>query len=191
MADNQRFVVKYRRKRVGRTDYKKRLNLLAGDTPRLVVRKSLHHMRLQLVEYIPTGDKVIASATTEELRKQGFKGNSSSLPAAYLCGLLLAKKAREKKVDKAVADLGLATPVGGSVLFAAIAGARAGGLDVPAADDSLPAEDRLKGKHIAAYAVKLKDNQDVYKRTFARYIKEGLAPEDMEKHVKEVETKLK
>ena len=191
MATNQRYVVPFRRKREGRTDYHKRLKLLSGDAPRFVIRKSLHHMRVQLVVYEPMGDKVLVSATTEELVKKGYKGATCNVPAAYLCGMLLAIKAKDKKIERAVADIGLSTPVRGSVLFAAVAGARAGGLDVPTDEKALPSEDRLKGMHVAAYAKLLKKDDALYKRTFSAYLKNGLAPEELPKHVEEIQKNLK
>ena len=191
MATNQRYVVALRRKRTGRTDYHKRLKLLSGDTVRFVIRKSLHHMRLQIIEYEPTGDKVLVSATTQELAKQGYKGATCNVPAAYLCGILLARKAKAAKIARAVADIGLSTPVGGSVLFAAVAGARDGGLDVPTSVEALPAADRLAGKHIADYAKLLKKDEARYKRTFSSYLKKGLAPEQLPAHIEEMKKKLK
>jgi large subunit ribosomal protein L18 len=191
MATNQKYVVGYRRKRTGRTDYHKRLKLLAGETVRLVIRKSLHHMRLQLVQYEPTGDKVLVSATTEELHKKGYKGGMSNVPAAYLCGMLLANKAKDKKIAKAIVDIGLSTPVGGSVLFAAVAGALAAGLSIPVDKAALPSEDRLTGKHIADYAKMLKKDEKIYNKTFSAYIKNGLAPEQLPAHIDDIKKKLK
>ena len=191
MATNQGYVVGFRRKRTGRTDYHKRLKLLSGDTVRLVIRKSLHHMRLQIIEYQPMGDKVLLSATTEELVKQGYKGGTGNLPAAYLCGVLLATRAKAKKIGRAIADIGLSTPVGGSVLFAAVAGCKDGGLDVPISEEALPKKERLTGKHVADYAKLLKKDDARYKRVFAAYVKKGLAPEELPAHIEDMKKKLK
>ena len=92
MAKNKTYSVQYRRKREGRTDYKKRMKLLLGQKPRIVLRKSLKHLRLQLIQFKPSGDEVIATANTSELAKFGWKGNTANTSAAYLTGLLLAKK---------------------------------------------------------------------------------------------------
>jgi len=191
MATNKKYVVPFRRKRTGRTDYHKRLKLLSGGEVRLVIRKSLHHMRLQLIEYKPTGDRVLVSATTQELTKKGYKGCTSNVPAAYLCGVLLATKAKAKNIARAVVDIGLTTPVRGSVLFAAVAGARVGGLDVPTDEKALPSKDRLTGKHIAAYAQQLKKDVEAYKNTFSAYLKKGITPEQLPAHIEEIEKKLK
>jgi large subunit ribosomal protein L18 len=149
MAKGPTYVVAFRRKREGKTDYRKRLNLLKSRTPRVVVRKSLKHITMQLVEYNPTGDKILVSVHTNELQKLGWKGNTSNTSAAYLTGLLLAKKAKEKNIQNAIADLGLYPTVKGSKLFAAVKGVVDGGLNVPFDDSIAPSEDRLQGKHIS------------------------------------------
>ena len=41
----------FKRKRLGITDYKKRLSLLLSNKPRLVIRKSLKHINVQIIEY--------------------------------------------------------------------------------------------------------------------------------------------
>jgi large subunit ribosomal protein L18 len=79
----------------------------------------------------------------------GWKHSTKNLPASYLTGLLLAKKAQEKGVKDAILDLGLQTPLKGSRLYAALKGVIDGGLDVPASEEVFPNEDRLKGSHVA------------------------------------------
>jgi large subunit ribosomal protein L18 len=190
MATNNRYVVPYRRKREGRTDYHKRLKMLSGHATRLVIRKSLHNMRLQLIDYEPQGDKVLLSASTLELRKLGYKGGTGNLPAAYLCGVLLGTKAKKKGIARAVPDIGITTPVAGAVVFAAIAGCREAGLDVPADEKALPSKDRLIGKHIAAYAQLLRKDEAAYKKAFAHYLKDGLEPDRLPEHVQETRKRI-
>ena len=48
MATKGIYTVLYRRKREGKTDYKKRMKLLLGKKPRIVLRKSLKHFSLQI-----------------------------------------------------------------------------------------------------------------------------------------------
>ncbi len=190
MATNKRYVVAFRRKREGRTDYHKRLKMLSGNATRLVIRRSLHNMRLQLVDYHPQGDKVLLTVTTSELRKLGYKGGTGNLPAAYLAGALLAVKAKEKGVTRAVPDIGVTTPVAGALVFAVVAGAREAGLDVPADEKALPMKDRLIGKHIAAYAQLLRKDEAAYKKAFAAYLKAGLEPEKLAEHVQDIRKKI-
>lgn len=144
-----RRTVPYRRKREGKTNYRKRLELLKGRKERLVIRKTNKHLIMQLVAYEPDGDKVHAGVSSKKLEKLGWKHSSSNLPAAYLTGLLLAKEAQKKKITAAILDLGLQTPIKGSRLYAALKGAIDGGLDIPASEDVFPAEERLNGAHIS------------------------------------------
>ena len=89
-----------RRRREGKTNYRKRLSLLKSESPRLVVRKTNKYIILQIVESEKAQDKVIFTVSTKELLKHGWpeekKGSLKSLGAAYLAGLLIGKKSKEK-----------------------------------------------------------------------------------------------
>jgi large subunit ribosomal protein L18 len=148
--------IHYRRKRIGKTNYRKRLNLLKTDVPRLVIRRTNKNIVAQLVKYSPSGDVVTASATTAELKKLGWSHSCSNLPAAYLTGLLLAKKTDEKS---AIIDLGLQTPIAGNKLFAAVKGAIDGGLEIGHEKEILPSEERIIGKHIVEHAKKTNNDK--------------------------------
>ncbi len=179
MALNKRSTMPFRRKRQDRTDYRRRLKLLSSKEIRLVVRLSERNALAQLVQYIPEGDKVLVSASTKELEKLGWKASKSSIPAAYLAGMLLAKKAAKLKqpVKRAILDIGHKTPLAGSRVFAVLRGAVDGGLELPHADKVLPSDERISGKHIEDYAKALKEGDaDRYKRQFAAYIKEKVDP---------------
>ncbi|MGV8150987.1 MAG: 50S ribosomal protein L18 [Candidatus Woesearchaeota archaeon] len=148
----------YRRKRNGRTNYKKRLTLLVSGSSRIVIRKTNKNMIVQIVDYSDKGDTVIVNANSSELKKLGWDHATGNLPAAYLTGMLAAKKALKKKVNSAIVDLGLQIPSKGSRLFAAVKGAIDGGLDVKASDEAFPNEERLKGSHINAQVSKMFDD---------------------------------
>ncbi|MFH1455545.1 MAG: 50S ribosomal protein L18 [archaeon] len=182
--------VAFRRKREQKTDYKKRLSLVKSGLLRLVVRKSLNNLNLQIVEYNPKGDKVLVCANSRELIKLGYKGNRGNLPAAYLLGLLLAKKAKNAKIKKAIFDIGLYAKVKGNLLFAALKGAVDNGLDVAHNEDIFPSEERLSGEHIANYAKHLESNKEKYDKQFSVYLKQGLKPQDLKKHVEEIKAKI-
>ena len=81
--------IPFRRKLRGRTNYNRRINLLKSDKLRLVVRKSLKHIMVSLVEYDEKGDKVIISVNSGSLQKLGWKADKGNIPAAYLTGFLL------------------------------------------------------------------------------------------------------
>jgi large subunit ribosomal protein L18 len=180
--------VPYRRKRKGKTDYRKRLKLLKSDRPRLVVRRSLKHITLQIVEYSPKGDKVIACAHSSELSKLGWKGFTQNLSACYLTGLLLARKVG-KKISCAL-DIGQYTSVRGCKLYAAVLGALDGGLEIPCAKEVLPKPERVRGDHIAAWAKQLKSDKAKYERQFCACIKRNLDAEQLPAHFEEIKNKI-
>ncbi|MEK6886550.1 MAG: 50S ribosomal protein L18 [Nanoarchaeota archaeon] len=150
MKDKRR-VIPFRRKREGKTNYKKRIAFLTSEKPRLVIRKSLKNITAQIVIYEPKGDKVIASACSAELTKLGWKFSGGNIPAAYLVGFLAGKKAKTAKIGEAIADVGLYQPIKGSKLYAVLKGAIDAGLSVPHDETSLPKAERINGKHIADY----------------------------------------
>lgn len=178
------YETKFRRRREGKTDYKKRLALLKGNTPRFVIRKSNNHFLAQIISYIPKGDKVIASAHSSELSEYGWKGHNGNISAAYLTGMLAGLKAKKAKTTACVADIGMVMPVHGSRTFAAIKGGIDAGLEIPADETAFPKEDRIVGKHIAGYAEKAKGNQ------FAAMKKRETTPEKMPEHFEQVKKEL-
>ncbi|PIN80271.1 50S ribosomal protein L18 [Candidatus Woesearchaeota archaeon CG10_big_fil_rev_8_21_14_0_10_32_9] len=151
-----RFTVRFRRKREGRTNYKKRLALLKSRKPRLIIRKTNTQIILQIAQYLPDGDKIIATVQSNELTKHGWKHSFKNLPAAYLAGMLIAKKAKMHKIEGAILDMGLTTPLKGTKIFAALKGAVDAGLQVPVSDSIFPTEERLKGEHISSFLEKHK-----------------------------------
>ncbi|MEM2915837.1 MAG: 50S ribosomal protein L18 [Candidatus Woesearchaeota archaeon] len=188
MKASPTYSVPYRRKRKGMTDYKTRIKLLQSGERRLVIRRSLKNIWLQVVEYNPGGDKVVVSAHSHEIRKLGWKGGLNNLPAAYLCGLLLGKKA--KNIKNVVLDIGPSISVKGAVWYAALKGVLDAGISIPYAKEILPDEKRIKGEHIAEWAKKLKDQPEKYNRMFSRYIKASLQPENLPAHFEEIKRKV-
>jgi large subunit ribosomal protein L18 len=146
MSYGPSYRVPFRRRRTKKTDYRARLKLLSSSQPRAVVRRSLKQISVQIVEYDPTGDKVLASAVSKELAKYGWSGSQSSTPAAYLVGMLAAKRALKKGVGNAVLDIGLYTPSKGARIFATLKGLTDGGLSIPHDPEIVPSEDRIVGK---------------------------------------------
>jgi large subunit ribosomal protein L18 len=143
--------IPYRRKREDKTNYKKRLKLLLGEKPRLVIRKSLKNILIQIVVFGEKGDAVLASAHTRELRKLGWNFTGGNLPSAYLTGLLIGKKAKAKKCTEAIVDLGMQSPIKGTRLFAAIKGAIDAGMHIPHTPENFPSMERIRGDHISAF----------------------------------------
>jgi len=146
--------LQFKRKREGKTNYRKRLNLLKSRTDRLVIRKTNQYVLAQIVSYEPAGDKVLVGVSSKQLLKIGWKYSAKNIPASYLTGFLLAKKATEKKVKKAILDLGLQTPKKGSRLYAVLKGVIDGGVNVPSSDEIFPSQERINGAHISDKMIK-------------------------------------
>jgi len=143
--------VPYRRKREGRTNYRKRLKSLVSGMNRLIVRKTNKNMIVQLAAYSDRGDKILVGANSSELKEYGWNISTSNIPASYLTGLLLAKKAIAAGHTGAIVDLGLQTPAKKSRLYAAVKGAIDAGMSIPSSDEIFPPDERLKGKHVADF----------------------------------------
>lgn len=155
------YKVQYRRRRKGKTDFRKRRELLIGRKSRLVVRKSLNNLRVQVVDYTPKGDIVLASAFSKELEKLGWKYKPNNLPGSYLTGLLCGTRALKSNCKEAILDLGLNEPIYGSKLYAALKGVVDSGMQIPLDEKVFPKEERLRGDHIAQYK---KDFADIPKK---------------------------
>ncbi|RLF31169.1 MAG: 50S ribosomal protein L18 [Thermoplasmata archaeon] len=149
MKQGPRYRIKPRRRREGRTDYRKRLKLLKSRKTRLVVRKSLKNTLVQFIEYKEEGDNVIATATSKELTsKYNWKFSTSTTPAAYLTGLLAGKRAKEKGIKECILDTGRHVPVAGSKIFASLKGVIDAGVECPCSEEKIPSEERIMGKHL-------------------------------------------
>lgn len=148
MAHGPRYRVARRRRREGKTDYRKRIRHLKSGEPRAVVRRSSNNIRIQFVKYDPKGDRVLASAEGHELEKFGWKGPASNTPAAYLTGYLAGKRAKSQGIENAVLDIGLSTPTKGARIFASLKGMLDAGINIPHSEEILPSEERISGEHI-------------------------------------------
>lgn len=151
MATGARYKVQFRRVRSGKTDYRARKQLVISRKPRLVVRKSLKNMNVQLVIPGKEGDATLVSANTVELKKYGYSGGTGNLPSAYLTGLLLGFRAKKNGHVEAILDIGKYHATKGGRVFAALKGAVDSGLLVPHDPEIFPSEERIIGKSIDKY----------------------------------------
>ena len=190
MIKSQVFTLPFRRKREGRTNYKKRLKILLSNKHRFVVRKSLKNLQASIVEYNQKGDRVLFTINSNALNKLGWKGDNGNIPSAYLIGMLAGKKAIEKGVKEAILDIGSNKSTKGSRLYAAVAGALEAGLKVPSDSNMLPTKDRILGEHITKYANSLKNEKTSYEKQFSNYIKKSLSPEEIVKHFNNIKGKI-
>ncbi|MBU7023120.1 MAG: 50S ribosomal protein L18 [Theionarchaea archaeon] len=148
MAHGPRYRVAFRRRREGKTDYHQRCTMVQSGRNRLVVRKSLRHVAVQVIKAETQGDLTLACAHSSELKRFGWKLPTSNIPAAYLTGYLCGVRALKGGIEKAILDIGVNRIVPGSRLFAALKGAADAGLDIPYSETILPSEERIKGAHI-------------------------------------------
>lgn len=155
---SKNYTVKYRRKLIGKTDYKNRLLLLKSNKIRLVIRKSSNNMNVQFVNFDKIGDKIVVSANSKELEKKyGWKLNKGNIPAAYLTGYLCGIKAKHKNIKEAIVDLGLQNT--GERIYATLKGVLDAGINIPHSKEIIPKDDRIYGVHITNYIKNANKNQ--------------------------------
>ncbi|MEM4625282.1 MAG: 50S ribosomal protein L18 [Candidatus Pacearchaeota archaeon] len=143
----------YKRRREGKTDYKVRMGMLKGGTPRVVVRKSNKYIYVQYVESKEAKDKPIFGISSKRLIDEGWpkeaSGSLKSIPAAYLTGYLAGKKIIEKrKKEKVILDIGLSRNVKGSRVYAVLKGLVDAGVNIAYNEKVFPEESRIEGKHM-------------------------------------------
>lgn len=190
MTRGSQYNLSYRRRRNARTDYAMRRRLVLSGLPRLVVRPANKHITVQIVEAKATGDIIVASAHSSELKKYAWKGAGGNVPAAYLTGRLAGYRAKNKGVQKAILDVGTRPISTGSRLFAAMNGALDSGMEIPHGDDTLLTKERIRGQHIADYGKLLSEKQDVYEKRFSLYLRRKLKPEEIPTHFDEVTERI-
>jgi large subunit ribosomal protein L18 len=149
MAEGPRYRLPFRRRRQGKTDFRHRLRLLKGEKPRAVVRLTSRRVLVALTKFDPQGDRVVASATSQELARIGFPATSlRSTPAAYLTGYLAGLRGVAAGEGRAVLDLGERRPSKGGRLQGALKGLLDAGLEIPHSEGGLPESSRLSGHHL-------------------------------------------
>ncbi|MEM2948374.1 MAG: 50S ribosomal protein L18 [Candidatus Anstonellales archaeon] len=189
-AKGPRYVVPFRRRRIGRTRYKKRFALLRSSKPRFVVRKKNRDVIVQIVDFGYEGDRVLVTVNGKTIAKQFNWPSRRNMPTAYLIGLYAAKLAKQKGVTEAVPDIGLHSPTKGSIVFGAIKGAIDGGLKMNMNMEISP--ERISGKHVAEYAKVLKEKgEEEYKKRFASYLKQEVNPEKIPELFEQVVKKIR
>jgi len=169
MAKTSTLVTQFRRRREGKTNYKKRLAMLKSALHRFVARKTNNYIIAQLIEFSPEGDKTVVHVNSKDLEKFGWTAGKKNIPAAYLTGLLAGVKAKEKKVEKAAFDIGFTIPKHKGWWSAVLKGALDSGLAIKAGEEALPSDERIGGKHIGDFA-KMSDKKG---NAFSKVSKKG------------------
>ena len=177
-----------KRIRERKTNYHKRSSLLLSKKRFITIKVTNQNILTQVLEPSITGDKVITSAHSTNLAKLGWKGSLNSLPACYLTGLLLGKKASFKGIDNAILYTGKDAFT--ERLSACLKGIIDGGIEIPSSEDSFPSTERISGEHIANYASALKSDSEIYNKRFSTIIKNGLNPENYKSHFEEFKEKI-
>ncbi|MFT4244786.1 MAG: 50S ribosomal protein L18 [Candidatus Woesearchaeota archaeon] len=148
---NKNRVFKYNRRVRGQTNYHKRLELLKSKLPRCVIRKSNNGMLVQITVYQSVGDNIITSARARDLVTLGYTLHTGNIVAAYLTGMLAAKRALKAGVkEEVIVDFGLQRIQYGNRLFAVVKGLIDGGLNVRVGEGVFPSEERLNGEHLSS-----------------------------------------
>jgi len=137
-------IIKYKRRRNKKTDYKARMNLLKSGLPRLIIRKTNRYLIAQIIISENAQDKTIAHINSKELKKHGWPIKFGNLAAAYLTGFLLGKKyLKNKNTKKIVLDLGIQRSTKGSKIYAVVKGIIDSGVNIPCGKEILPTEERI------------------------------------------------
>lgn len=187
-----RYIQVFRRRREGKTDYRKRKGVILGKTPFVSVFVSGKYIYSQILKPSPAGDITVVSASSRDLvRKFGWKGSTKNIPGAYLTGYYLGHLAGKKNLKEAIVYSGVGRFVHGSRIASLINGARDAGLEIEVNEESLPAEERLTGKHIADYSEKLqKEDSEKRDRIFSQVISAGLNPSEYPSHFETVKANI-
>lgn len=166
-----------RRRRQGKTDYRKRRGMIVGKQAFLSVRISGRYIYAQLLRSAPRGDITLCSASSRNLNKFGWKGSSKNLPGAFLTGYHLGRLAQNSDVKDAILYSGVGRFVHGSRIASLVEGANQAGLSISINKESFPGKDRVNGKHIADYARKLEEeNKEKFAKTFSKVLGSGTSP---------------
>jgi len=161
----KKYQVQKRRRRSGKTDFQARRKMIKQNKNkynnrkyRLIVRISNQRIMCQVAYATMTGDKIVAAASSSDLKAFGIPVGLKNYAAAYATGLLIARRClkkfgqdqmikgkeeldgedyhveeedTEQRPFKCILDLGIRRTCVGSRVWGALKGAADGGLHVP------------------------------------------------------------
>ncbi|MFW9936919.1 MAG: 50S ribosomal protein L18 [Candidatus Thorarchaeota archaeon] len=175
MAKGPRYRRSFRRREEGKTNYHRRLKLLKSKKLRVAIRSSNNHITIQIIQSNIGGDKILVSAHSKELiTKYGWKASTGNIPAAYLTGYLVGLRAKSKKIQDAIFDLGIFYHR--NRVLAACKGVIDAGMEIPYNEEFFPESlnSRIKGSHIEEFAKRLKaEDPEKYEKIFSGYLKKN------------------
>ena len=142
-----------RRRQENKTDYAKRIKLLKGELPRIVVRKTNKYIIVQYVTSKEAQDKILAGVSSKVLLDYGWpkeaKGSLKSIPAAYLTGYLFGKKISPQGKEKnPIMDFGIIRNLHKTKIYAVVKGLIDAGVQIKYKKNIFPDENRIKGEHM-------------------------------------------
>ena len=129
-----------------KTNYKKRKIMLMSKRDFISVNVTNENTQVQILKPEISGDKVVASSHSRFLIKEGWKGSRKNIPAAYLTGYSVGKKALAKGVNNAIVYSG--TRKYTQRMAAAVKGIVDAGIKVPSDEETFPPEERISGEHL-------------------------------------------
>ncbi len=144
--------VRKRRRIEAKTDYKARIEMLKGNMPRVVFRKTNRYITGQFVKSKEAQDFVSIGVESRSLLEFGWpdgaKGSLKSLPAAYLTGFLLGKRILDKEGKiKAILDIGMQRSTPKSKMYAFLKGVVDSGVEISCNEKMFPDEAKISGKN--------------------------------------------
>jgi large subunit ribosomal protein L18 len=141
-----------RRRKEGKTDYKKRLGLLKSKKPRLIFRRTNRYLIVQYIESKEAKDKIIFTINSKSLLKYGWPENKSksikSIPAAYLIGYLIGKQIISKKLATPIIDFGMLRTLHKTKVYGFLKGLIDAGIKIKCKKEFFPEEERIKGSSL-------------------------------------------
>ena len=112
----------------------------------ITINVTNENTQVQILKPEITGDKVLVSAHSRFLLKDGWKGSRKNIPAAYLTGYFAGKKALSQGVDNAIVYSG--TRKYTQRMAAGVKGIIDAGIKVPSSEEAFPSEERINGEHL-------------------------------------------
>ena len=187
MSTGPRSRVPFKRRRDGNTNYRRRLALVKSGKNRVVIRKSLNKIIVQIVSSNYEGDKTITTAFSRELRDLGWNFHCGNTQSAYLTGYLCGKRAK-KIADEFILDIGLQRSIKGGRRYAAWKGFVDAGCNIKGDESIFPTEERVKGEVISTYYVGL--DGTLKEKIFSNYVKNKTDPLKMPGMFEEIKSKI-
>lgn len=149
-----------KRRKETKTDYSKRLKLLKGERPRIVIRRTNKYIIADYVESDEAQDKVVLGDTSKRLLKMGWPeskiGSLKSISATYLFGLYFGKKIMDKNMEIPIIDFGMHRNVAKTRIYSFIKGLIDAGLKIKVEKEKFPEKERIENSNIPFKEIKSK-----------------------------------